>query len=702
MRLLVVTIGLLTFCSAHAQLPDEQTGQNPLFDVSAPDSVEQKENIIPRVARYYPSDLWRGKWAADTLDLALASTHVWDEKDTLRGWLQTLGQVGKPYLRFQGGLPDYLTDASLYRNPLTLQPDVYLLNPGVQIPHYDTRTPYVVGHFHQAAARSQFLNLQFSQNITPFWNVNIYYNRRTSEGVNTRETVDHYNMAFSVTHQKFDKSFILLMNGSFSQFADEMHGGANLDPGFDEQELFEALLTPVQLQAANLRRRVRTFNGWSRLRLLGDSLRNASLILEAGYADYQQRYTDTSPPDSFDITEPYRPYGYFFEDADTLSELYTVRQLHAKGGLQLAVRVANLQGLVIGSLALERSSYLNTDSYTELLTQQRTTVGGFLALRDTTGQSGLRLEATGSFTLSDRFGPEQQLEITASYAPRKIRYELPDSQQVKRIVTWRWKPVTITGSYEPWRVFLEAHVQNRNPSVYQAYWRSVIWEPQANLNNEKVGQLQLGFTRVGPPKTQKGLPYLQNSLTVSAFASVWADPIYYDSTGQATQRMGRTPIQWAGLEIQAQRRLFSRFYGRFSATYQYTPRQNLTDIKRLQAALPDVHGRVSLFYEDKPFREAYAFFRIGLEARFFSAFSPLAFDPGNQVFYPGSQYRQQPFLRVDFIAETQLSPAAHMFLGWQFVNNLVMQSSFPGYVTTTLYPEWPAALTWGARYRFFD
>lgn len=699
MALLVLASQALT---AQVQ-PGAQVGQGGFQNFGPGDTTQRdsQRQVTRRLARRSADALWQATWHDDTTDLPLTAVHVWDGADTLPGWRQTLGQVGKPYLNFRYGLPSYLLPSRVYRNPLSGQDEVYIPDPHHQLVHFDTRTPYVEGFFQQAAQRSQFFSATVTQNITPYWNVAVGYTRRTSDGQYTRMRTDQTHINLTLTHKGYSKRLVLLGSASFNQMSDQLSGGVQFDPLADDlDELYEGLLAPSVLASASYRRKVRHLLGVGRYRLLGDSLRNLTLVAEAGYQDYLREYFDPQGISASQDTLYQRPYGQVFTSDTVTQDVYLVRQTHLKAGLQGAVRIFGVQALAVGDIALERSTYYQELAAGQVLDQQRTTLGGLLALRDTSAQQGLRLDIRTEFTFSNRFASEQRLHARGSYRSQQIRYALPDSVPVRRFARWVSQPLTLTGAYVPWAIELELLLHNRNPSVFQALWTSALRESRA-LGNEQIGLLRVGVVRTGGPSTRGGVPYEPNRISLTGFTSAQVQPVVWGLDGQGYQSANTTPLQWYGVELGARGR-WGRWYAEGSLTAQVAPDHPDSVLARHQAAQPRLYGTFDVYYYGKPFREAWARFRMGVAGRYFTAFEPLSFDAGNQTFYPNLRYQQPAYLRLDAYVESQVSTDAQVFFRWQFVNNLFLASQFLGYLTTPYYPEWPAALTWGVRYRFFD
>ncbi|MEZ4826005.1 MAG: putative porin [Bacteroidia bacterium] len=171
-------------------------------------------------------------------------SYYWDKLDHTTGFVQSLGQVGKPYQIFHHGFNENLFDQPFWRNPVLGAYNRYALNPETQVKYFDTRTPYVNADYLQGAADLQLIGITVSQNITPFWNAAIFFNRVQGVGVYRNNVTDHSNMYFSSNYRTKNNKYQLYGNITYNKLANEMNGGTPRK-GIDNYPIVDGIIYEV-------------------------------------------------------------------------------------------------------------------------------------------------------------------------------------------------------------------------------------------------------------------------------------------------------------------------------------------------------------------------------------------------------------------------------------------------------------------------
>lgn len=682
--------------------------------VAFPDTAEQeapKRKVARALRRVSPDKVRYTTYSADSIFYDVFDAARWDEADTLAGWVQSLGSIGKPQLRWLDGLTDQHRETQLYRDPLTGRADVYTLTPERQLPYYDTRTPFVRIRFDQAAKLVQLLSFDISQNITPFWNATVHYRRRTSQGAYIGATVDHYAVGATMSFTSFSRRFAATVGAVANLQTDQLNGGirvANLDSALAAVDA-DKFTVPVQLSGAVLQRRTRLVHAVGSLRLLGDTANAITLVAGGRMLEAWRKYTDgfTGRGDSLLQTQNalrYRPYGRLTPPAagswalGGFSDEYLVYNPSGFAGARINLRLGALAATLQGEYELSylwAQDSLPGNPITQSLEQTKNTVRAIVIARDTAPLPRFRLTAVGELSTNTLLGEEFKLTGQLEWGFGQQRVELLDSQWREVKTRFIRRPVRYSYLHVPLRLEAQVLIKSQNPSLFDARWRALTFEPNGNLSNEGVLSVAGGVRWQQRPRTAGGYPLLSNYASARVFFSSLIDPVVYDTAAQAVQALGGQ-LLWQGVTVSGRVRWWHLYFENRTTAQVGTATGDV--VQRYARAQPNLFGTAAIYFRDKVFKEGETYLQAGLEGHYFSGYHPLSFEPSLQSWYPQLDRRVPGYLRLDAYVTASIGNAL-VYVRFTHLNEGIGDVA---YVTTPYYPMLERTFAFGIVWRFFD
>lgn len=668
-------------------------------------SISRVQPQLPPFATYrqhsYPDpnepDSLGQRWiGTDTVLMNLDTLHRWDEALEAGSFQQTLGLIGKPYLRWQYGLPGRLYAPGLWQNTFSNQPSAYFIRFEDQ-EFYDAYRPLVHVHFNQSSFNTQLLRVTLSQNLLPAWNSTLHYRRRTAQGNYRNMVTDHYNLYWNHWIHTRDFRYQLFAGVSWQELTDGLNGGVVVEEDTPLDEVFEGAVEPIVLENARLEQWLRTAN----LKQLWQPFRQdwLQLMAEGYYSQYFQRYRDPAVYTSLN-DQRYRPYGQLLNGDTTVQHSYQYRVYGGRGHVQLRGQ--------LGPLAAELRG-LGQYEVRELplgLRQTKTGLGaeGQLGLRRPTDapahadKPGAWLQGRYLLHTNDLLDTETEIRLGLHVVPRLRTFRMLDSTAVDtvnyRIPVGLRRPLLYEGYYQPLHAWLEGQLYSLNPALQQYYWQSSTYAANRSLGNEEVRLLRatLQYT-YSQPRIRRGLPYRQSYLKISPFYSEVRDFIY--TNARAETRQTGSAYRFVGLAVEQLQRL-GRFYLYGQVQLQQAHHSG-DSLAAYDLHLPKLYGRARIFWEDKFFKTP-ADIQLGLEASFRSNFEALSLEPSLQLGYPQLGRSLQPYLQLDAWLALRIQ-TAHVYVK---VIHLNQNLPDPGFFTTPFYPMLHRSFTFGVSWRLFS
>lgn len=688
--------------TALAQVPlqqdpfDQRSGV--LNDSLETDSIPE-EDILPGVVRIRPAMWLQQGWAPDTLSLDMTAVPWWNPLDTLRGFVQQLGQLAKPYLHNRYGLQSHLLPTGYYQSPLTGHEHLFIRAPE-HLSFFDTRTPFVRLTFDQSSFQTQLFGFDIAYNPAPLWLATISYQRTTSTGSFIGQVSDHYNLTAGFAHHTIDNRLVLMASFGWQELSDQHNGGILPTTLSTSDSAFAAAFDPTTAQTAiefaenyYRMRHIRLDGG---LRLLGtDSTGNLLLLAGAHLQDHYNLYKDEtgviySPADTSFI---FRPYGQPQAELLNFSSAWRISDRRVYGGIRLRNYIGSILLQHRATAAFQQLQAIDAPPFYE---QNITEAQYGFWLSDTSGAlPRIDLRAEGRYRLSNLFGPEWTADGDLTLRISRKQTTLDDSLLTIYRLREQMQAVSFTTNYAPLALDASVRLASLNPSLLEAQWSGPTFASASGLNNQTVLHLRGGLSHQRPPAVRRGVPYEPSHYRIGAFISTVTNPLLRDLNNRPTQPSAT--LAFAGAELNVFQRL-SRFYLTVDATFQTSTASDNALVSRYQNAQPSLYGKLGVFYKNRIFKEGYTVVRVGFQAGYFNAFQPLSFEPAVNTWYPQQAYEVPGYLWLDAIVSAHISRTV-AYVRFRHLNEGL---TGPGYLTTPFYPMPRAQFSFGVEWRFFD
>lgn len=621
----------------------------------------------------------------------LAQVHYWDQLDHVPGFVQTLGQTGKPYQVLTQGVEERFLSRELWRDAFLGRYDRYVRGPLTGVRFYDTRTPYVRVDYAQTQARTVITSATASQNITPRLNATLYIKRQLSEGIYRNFVTDHTQFWASSNYRSANDRYWLFASLTVNALNDQVNGGVprNAETDFVAQgdlardvlsaynrsffgSLSSPLLSDAPLERNVIEGAVDQYYHLIRPDSGGDHRLSLRGLLRAGRN--RRRLRVPNVPSAILGQQLVSPFPTRQPDSSFLIEGYRVLQgtaqaeasytwapgrafwLHAQGGLRYQVIDAAKEDSAIVAQNL-------TDQYAE----------GELRLPWLSVRGHLRQR------LSARFRPERSLGAKATLYPLARLSAVADTAS---------SLLRLHGSLS---------LQSLNPSLFQGFFwgdSGNAFVPQPNLLNQTLFRTQVGGELIGGRQGDTLLPMY---LRLHGFLHRIDRQIYYDSAMRVRQAPAGVPMQWLGAALQGRLRLWRHFFLETDTRFQLGTVATANDSRAwLAQSVPLLHGRTSFYADYRQVNWAEQA-RFGLEVQYRSGYVAQAVDTWSGEFYP-TNYLNLPYAQVDAYMALRLR-GVYVFLKYQHVNEQLLVA---GYYTTPFYPMWGRSLVLGLNWAFFN
>ncbi|MEM9983884.1 MAG: putative porin [Bacteroidota bacterium] len=676
--------------SSSSQFGQAPRGFGP--DSTGADSFyNQVPDIIPETRWVEPSALFNHQDFRPIAKPALEQVYTWDPMQQIPGFVQSLGQVGKPYQVWVEGAAERFYDLNLYQDQIFNRYDRNIVGPLSGVRYYDTRTPFVDVQYLQGPDKLLLTDVTASQNITPFWNMSLAVKRHLSEGAYRNFVTDQTAFWISSNYRSKSRRYYLFANLTLNALNNQIHGGSPRAEGqfrfngefyrdslpFYNLSFFKGFSSP-NLSDANLNRNVRGAVVDQYYHLIGhpDSSGQHRLTLR-GLIDLEQNFRSFDDQ-SISLSTPSFVPIYPTRDPDTnaFSADFTAWQgrAAAEGTYSWTPR-EGFRVHVDGGISYQ---LINWRSDTSLITNQNITdqyVSGELRIPWIAVGAHLRQR------VSSRFSPQREIGAEA----------------------WLY-PLVKKGSADtassPLQVFANLDLDDLNPSLFQGYFAGDsgnIFQPNPNLDNQLrfYAGGGLGLRETFP--VRRGDTLLPMYLRVKAFYQRFDRQIYYDSALQVRQAPAGEPMQWIGATVSGRLRMWRHvFLENFTQIQLGTVNSQVPSRQWQAQSLPLVSGKLSLYFDHRQVSWAEEA-RIGVDVFYHTPYLGQTLDPWSGEYFP-TNYQLYPYARVDAFAAVRLM-GVYVFLRYQHVNELL---PLAGYYTTPFYPMLERAFTLGIRWQFFN
>lgn len=651
----------------------------------------------------------------------------WEDLDQAEGFVQDLGQTGKPHQVLYHGFSDrYRRNTGFWSNPVMGRYNRYVLDPASQVQYFDTHTPYTNMDYAQGPATLHLVKVTLSQNITPWWNVAFYLNRRQSIGSYRNNVTDHYNLYLSSNYHTENKRYWLFGNATFNDLADELNGGTprafnvayEVVDGvirdtslFYNNAFFKGNSAPnlSEAQAKRIQKGIYLDNYYHLIGYPGDTLDRAQKLTLRGtlyYQYYYSRFTDFGINVNGLLDNLIPVYPTLVVDSAHLDESYHTHLYQATGEASYTLAFGSAFRLnVNGGLRYERF-ILQKDSFDQPWNQTEQNVRGELTFPGFVAQADIQQK------FSNLFDAERNLSLSAALYPLRFlgfrsgtgTEVLSDSSKVKLSPSAKSDQKSHEGpelwdQTSPVKLFARYDFRDMNPTFFQSYYPSRsenTYLANPNLTNQQFTHLNIGatFRQQAPILEQDTL--LPMYATVGAFFHTAKQLIYYNPKLQPRQASADEDLRWVGVEATFRLRFLKHFFLESSLTAQQSFTQATGSLALYAQSVPNLYGKASLYWDVRWQSWAQAM-RIGVDVYSNSPYVGMTVDPLSQEFFP-TNYLIPFYPRVDLFATAQLRKVGI------FARFIHANEGFPraGYYTTPFYPGLERSLTFGVNWTFFD
>ncbi|MEM7367762.1 MAG: putative porin [Bacteroidota bacterium] len=646
--------------------------------------------------------------------------HLWDALDQAQGFVQSLGQIGKPYLAYHHGIEERYFDQPYWRNPVYGRYNRYIIGNN-QVRYIDTKTPYVGVDYLQGPNKLQLADVTMSQNISPFLNVTFNLNRQRSDGVYRSFTTDHTSFYLSSNFHTENNRYYAFGHLLHNGFNDNIHGGVPRNaseplpileggiiqdvPSVFNPTFFKGGAAPALSDASppNNKRVVQSAYLDHYYHLLGDpdgdAVNRLSLRNEISWEVQRLTYTDEILPLSTIQANRIPIYPTLDTLAEDIFEGHKSRWFKALGEVSYSLEPREGWQLNLnGGLNYQRISLLKDT----LLAGQNIT--------EQVARASLNLpffEANANIIqrVSDRFPVQQTIGINAKLFPLgsqslyKIRGDsvLTDTMTEKQltlhnsVMSRDRSPVTISFDYD---------LRNLNPSLFQAYFygdSGNVFQPNLNLKNQQLNHLSAGIRYDFRTPIRRKDTLLPMYVSLDVFLSRMGNMVLYDDSMQVIQAADGEALTRTGAELRFRLRFLRHFYLESQNTAQLSTTSGDNEILNLYSrSLPSVYGKTSLYYDNRKVNFA-DYFRLGVDVIYNTSYLAQAVDPMTGEFFP-SYYQVVPFAHADVYGSFRIK-GVDIFAKYTYVNEGIF---YRGYYTTPFYPMMSASFLLGVNWSFFN
>lgn len=689
------------------------------------DSTEIIEEIVIKPETRFVSrlNLMAHREYLQAYKFDFATTHLHDELSFAQGFVQSLGQISKPYQVFHQGFSERYFSRPFWRDPVMGRYNRYILNGETQAEFLDTRTPYVNMQFMQGGRRLQISSVMASINVSPFVNVTAYTKSRQSEGAYPQFVSDDRILYATTNIHTPNRRYYAFVSGTYNEAGGVLNGGTyraqdslyRLEDGIiiDNSFLYNGAFFKNQarmlLDDADFKTTVKTFNLDHYYHLIGapsDSTtgqHRLTLRHSLTYEYMYQRFFDETIDSAFLAQHLVAVYPTLVPGENAIGESMRTDRTNTFGAASYTYE-GPFRFHAQAELGYEGLRFLQ-DSTAITLNTFRQKVKGQLqfSLMDA------RLEVERKIT--NLFAPETwaSLEVDLFPFPARDVYDRKDTISREEIDPDKQGPpvhlskdtvqVRPWDRFRPLRIYGRAEINDLNPTLFQTYFRPD--SANAFLPNGSLGNQQFSSYRIGAAWRQavpiiRGDTLLPNHAYVHGFYSRAGNMITYDAGMVVRQAPDGESLTWYGVETGFRYRLLRKIYLETDLTFQESGGTEDKFLSLYTNQVPRISGKTSFYYDNRSLGIA-AILRLGVEFHYNTAFVGQTVDPLSREFFP-TNYEVPAYARMDVFFATQIK-RTYIYAKLSHVNEGIFLA---GYYTTPFYPMLERTFTLGINWSFYD
>lgn len=650
-----------------------------------------------------------------------ATTHLFDELSFAPGFVQTLGQISKPYQVFYQGFNERYFKRPFWRDPVMGKYNRYILNGETQVAYLDTRTPYVNMQFQQGGRELQIASVMASINVSPFVNVTAYTKNRQAVGpypqfvsddrilyasTNFHDKGERYYGFASVT---FNEVGGVLNGGTFREQDSlyQVEEGVIIDNSFFYNGAFlknQARLTIDNADFKTINKSLHFDHYYHLIGAPNDSTpgpHRLTLRHAIGYEYAYQRFFDTSIDSALLSRHLIPVYPTLNPGSRKLEESFRTDEIKTFGAASYTFE---------GSFRFHTQAevgYENLKLFQDSTSLTQNTFRQQVKARLQFSLLDARLDIERG--ISNLFAPETYASLEADLfpwpakSPFRILAPEPDSLIEKKGPPVFTRPDSVAVKawerFRPLRLYGRAEINDLNPTLFQTYFRpdsTNAFQPNADLSNQQMSSYRIGLAWRQAVPVLRGDTLLPNHAYLHGFLSRAGQMITYDAAMTLHQAPDDANLTWYGAVLGFRYRFLRKLYVETEATFQQSRSSEDKFLSQYERYVPQISGKTSIFYDNRSLSIA-GILRLGVDIYYNTSYVGQTVDPLSREFFPAT-YEVPGYVRVDAFFATQIK-RAYLYAKMVHINEGIPVA---GYYTTPFYPMMERTFTLGVNWSFYD
>lgn len=651
---------LLLLCSTFTCLAQQDTTKN-----------KKKDSVIygPNTARYfYEEDVFLNRSKLyKTLDTTITNLHRYSYLQRHQNLYQDAGNMGTAMRSIYYQAPEQIGTNLGYNGY-----DLYVINPKT-MRYYNAMSPTTDLYVGQGGNFRSIITVRFARNITPLWNVGIFYHRvganriygKASQRNDPQTLLNNYGL--HTNYFSKNQRYKLLANFSYYDHTITETGG-------------------YQIKSSNIDSLLSIEDGGLKFNLEKATATQNRLQLHV----YQQiGVFDTVKFQvfhSFDYAKQTNTYiDQNFDYKDYLVSLTKAENLRPQNNVfYYAKFMPNGEFKSFNPQNLSDTEIPYSTDYT--LSEHKVGLKGRIKKFIYVSYAQLRMHSFSqkavkrANTLTNRDTSITRTIPDEYFVGGNLRYEFNDSMRIDARLDY-----LIGGDYRIRAVFQRG--------LWQAGYERLSYRPtlmQRQLYNVLI-QWNRDFVNTEADKIFGSMDIKLPFVSLNPYLSVTnlKDLVYYDEKAIAQQKSGSsTQLLQVGLNTTAKWRKWN-----FLGNFIYTKSAG-TDIFRV----PTWFVNAQLFYENHLFKSA-LFAQFGVDVHWKSAYYANSYMPVTQEYFLQNQYLVENYVNTDLFMNFRIKRV----LLFVKVNNVLQNlGSGAGYYNTPVYIGQARGVELGVNWLFFD
>ena len=622
----------------------------PIFaQISQKDTTQTKKkkdsiNYGVHTTRFLYEQDFLEKYKYRRPDTLLQNLHRYNYLQRADNQAQDLGSLGTPFQPIGYLMPQeigYRIGTSVF------EPYFYDVS---KTKYFNTLSPFSQIYYVQGGAGRSLLDLDLSRNITPDWNVSIFFRRIEADKVFIKSVRENdtwtFNQTYAANTSYQGRRYSFLLNISHVEHKLNDLGGLQVPDSAKNLQFIDTVNNDAQL-VYNLTG-VTTYQTRLKARLVHQFSLDSGLQIyhSADWSLQRNRYTDSK----WQEHKNYYPFFFF----DTLKKIEPSAVLVSK-------KIENEIGVkgFLGKLFYR--AYLKN----RLLNLQR---------------EYLFYDSTQKTYIDSTFSQQFQ---TQWFVGGKVRMEIGENTVEANAEILKEGDYRFEANLQHRLLQASFQVSSYSPSMIERQWQSNFysWDSSSVFKNTQAQQIRLQMP-INLHFSSVSLQILPKMMLSNVNGLV-----YFDTLGLAKQSQLNLQVLQFGFQ-------YAFHYNRWHALGEVLFSKNQEfDIIRL----PSMQINSQFYYENKLFRRG-ILSQIGLDFHWKSAYYADTYTPATLQYNLQNRYKVENFPYLEVFFNVKVSKA----LFFAKMTNLFQDIVSKGYFVTPPHLSQPRSFELGIHWRFFD